>query len=178
MTFIFELDLDKGQDQDHRRRCCRTHNMHLLKQSLNTFYWATVCKTLRPMLSDRCLSCRVLSCLSACLTVTLVYCGQTVEWIKMKLGVHVGLGPGDIVLNGDPAPLPKGTQPPIFGPYLLWPNGWNDQNATWYEGRPRPGQHCVRRGPSSTPRGIAPKFRPMSVVAKRLDGSRCHLVRR
>jgi len=36
----------------------------------------------------------------------LVYCGQTVGWIKMKLGIHVGLGPGHIVLDGDPAPPP------------------------------------------------------------------------
>jgi len=56
---------------------------------------ATVCKTVRPMLSDRCLSCHVLS-------VTLVYCGQTVGWIKMKLGMEVGLGPDHIVLDGDP----------------------------------------------------------------------------
>ena len=35
-----------------------------------------------------------------------VYCGQTVVWMKMKLGTQVGLGPGDIVLDGDPAPLP------------------------------------------------------------------------
>jgi len=46
----------------------------------------------------------------------LVYCGQTVGWIKMKIGTQVGLGPGYIVLNGDPAPLP----------YLLWLNGWMD----------------------------------------------------
>jgi len=46
--------------------------------------------------------------------MTLVYCGQTVGWIKMKLGKQVGLGPGQIVLDGDPAPLPKkGAQPPI-----------------------------------------------------------------
>jgi len=25
-------------------------------------------------------------------------------WIKMPLGKEVGLGPGDIVLDGDPAP--------------------------------------------------------------------------
>jgi len=36
-------------------------------------------------------------CLFVCL-VTLVYCGQTVGWIKMPLGMEVGLGPGDIVL--------------------------------------------------------------------------------
>jgi len=29
----------------------------------------------------------------------LVYCGQTVGWIKMPLGTEVGLGPGDIVLD-------------------------------------------------------------------------------
>ena len=43
-----------------------------------------------------------LSCLS-CLSVTLVYCGQTVGRIKMKLGAQVGLGPYDFVLDGDPA---------------------------------------------------------------------------
>ena len=36
---------------------------------------------------------------------------------------------------------------------VLWPNGWMDQDATWYGGRPRPKQHCdcVRWGPSSSP---------------------------
>ena len=83
------------------------------------------------MLSDRlsdlslCLSCPVRS-------VTLMYCGQTVGRIKMKLGKQVGLGPGHIVLDGDPAP--KGD--------------------------------------------TALNFRPMSVVAKRLDGLRWHLIRR
>jgi len=36
-------------------------------------------------------------CLSV-LSVTLMYCGQTVGWIKMQLGTEVGLGPGHIVL--------------------------------------------------------------------------------
>ena len=36
-----------------------------------------------------------------------VYCGQTAGWIKMALGMEVGLGPGHIVLGGDPAPLPQ-----------------------------------------------------------------------
>jgi len=45
----------------------------------------------------------------------------------MPLGTEVGLGPGDIVLDGDPVPPPKkGAHPPIFGPCLLWPNGWID----------------------------------------------------
>jgi len=45
--------------------------------------------------------------LSFCLSITLMYCGQRVGWIKVKLDTEVGLGPGHIVLDGDPAP-PKG----------------------------------------------------------------------
>ena len=81
------------------------------------------------MLSDRCLSV-CLSILSV-LAVTLVYCGQTVGRIKIKLGMQVGLGPGHIVLDGDPAPLPQRDRSPlIFGPYLLWPNGCMDEDGT------------------------------------------------
>ena len=59
-------------------------------------FGATVRKTVRPMLSDRCMSvCPVMS-------VTLMYCGQTVGRIKMKLGKEVGLAPGHIVLDGRP----------------------------------------------------------------------------
>jgi len=90
-------------------------------------FWATVCKTVRPILWDRCLSCLSV-CLSV-LSVTFMHCGQTVGRIKMKLCVQVGLGRGHIVLHGDPAhPLPKGHSPPIFGPYLLRPNGCMDQD--------------------------------------------------
>jgi len=41
----------------------------------------------------------------------------------MPLDTEVGLVPGDIVLNGDPAPIKKGTSPLVFGSCLLWPNG-------------------------------------------------------
>ena len=59
-----------------------------------------------------------------------VLCGKMAGWIKMPLGMEIGLGPGD--LDGDPAPYRN--------------------------------------------RGTVPlNFRPMSIVAKRLDGSRCHL---
>jgi len=34
----------------------------------------------------------------------------------------------------------------------LWPNGWMDEDATWYKSRSRPKSHCVRRRPSSPPR--------------------------
>ena len=42
-------------------------------------------------------------------------------WIKMPLGTEVRLGPGDIVLDGDPASPSKNGDIPIFGPCLLWP---------------------------------------------------------
>jgi len=67
------------------------------------------------MLPDRCPVCPILS-------VTLVYCGQTVKWIRMPLGTKVGLVPSNTVLDGDPAFPRKGTQkpPPSFLPTLLW----------------------------------------------------------
>ena len=59
-------------------------------------------------------------CLSV-LSVTLVYCGETVGWIKMPRGTEVGLSPGDVVLGGDPAPPHgKGHSPHTFRPTLLW----------------------------------------------------------
>jgi len=45
-------------------------------------------------------------------------------WTDHDLGMQVGLGPGHIVLDGDPR--------------ISWPNGWMDQDA-------------VRLGPSSPP---------------------------
>jgi len=75
--------------------------------------------------------------------VTLVYCGQTVGWIKMKLAMQVGLGPGHIVLYGDPSPS-KGVHP-IFGPRLLWPNARPSQlllsTSTWHDKIPPIGQN-------------------------------------
>jgi len=85
-----------------------------------------------------------------------IYCGQTAGWIKLPLGTEVGIGPGGIVLDGDQAhpSRTKGAQqpqPPLFGICLLWPNGWMDQDATWYGGMPRTRPHCVRWGPSCLP---------------------------
>jgi len=62
-----------------------------------------------------------MSCLSVCpvLSVTLLYCGLTVAWIKMKLGTQVDLGPGHIVLDGDPAPPPqRSTASPQFSVHI------------------------------------------------------------
>jgi len=91
-----------------------------------------------------------------------VYCGQTDGWMKLVLGMEIGLSPGDFVLDGDPVPFPKrGRCPsPIFGPFLLWPNGCMHQTATWYRARPRPRRICVRWGPRSPvpQRGTDPQF--------------------
>jgi len=118
-----------------------------------------------------CLSCPVLS-------VTFVHCGQTVGRTKMKLGMQVGLGHGHNVLDGDHSTSPKGDRAPspIFGPFLLWPNGWMHRDATWYACRPQPRGLCVRWRPSPLPKKGAepPNFRPMFIVScrtrvKRLD---------
>jgi len=72
------------------------------------------------MLLDRCPVC-----LSVCMYVPFVYCGQTVGWIKIPLGTEVGLRPDDIVLDGDPAlPTERGTAAPTFRSMsIVWPNG-------------------------------------------------------
>ena len=44
-----------------------------------------------------------------------VYCDQMVGWMKLVLGMVVGLSPGEFVLDGEPAPPPKGAEsPPLF----------------------------------------------------------------
>jgi len=80
---------------------------------------------------------------------THVYCGQTAGWMKLVSGMVVGLSPGDFVLDVDPVPFPKkrAEPPQIFGPCLLWPNGWMDQDVTWHEGRPQPGDFVLDGDP-------------------------------
>ena len=68
-------------------------------------YQTILCLSVLSLLSV-CLSV----CLSICLSVTMVYCGQMVGWIKMKLGMEIGLGPGYIVLDGTQSPQ-KGHSP-------------------------------------------------------------------
>jgi len=92
-----------------------------------------------------------------------IWCGQMAAWIKMPLGMELGLSPGDFGLDGDPT-LPsreKGAEPhsPIFGPFLLWPDGCRHQDATWYGGRPQPRALCVRWGPSPPL-----NFRPLFII--------------
>ena len=126
-----------------------------LLTGLPSNFWATVCKTVRPMLSVCCPVCLSV-CLSvlSVLSVTLVYCGQTVGRMKMKLGIQVGLGPGHIVLGGDRAAPPLGAQPPPnFRPISVaakWLHG-SRCHLVWSRARPRPRRHCVRWGPRSPP---------------------------
>jgi len=95
---------------------------------------------------------------------------QTARWIKISLGSEVHLSSDDLLLYRDPARQlpPKEHCHPNFW-HLLWTNGWKDQDATWYGGRPRPRPRSVRWGPSSPPeRDTAPpSFRRMPIVAKR-----------
>jgi len=60
---------------------------------------------------------------------------------------------------GKHIPSPQSTSP-IFSPFLLSTNGWMNQDATWYGGRPQPRRLCVRWGPSPRPKKGAdpPKF--------------------
>jgi len=44
----------------------------------------------------------------------------------MKIGTQVGLGPGHIVLDGDPVPLPKGHNPTQFSAHICC-----NQMAAW-----------------------------------------------
>jgi len=46
----------------------------------------------------------------------------------MSLNTEVGLGPGHIVVDGDPAPPQMIQLPvPLFGPRLLWSNSRTSQ---------------------------------------------------
>ena len=87
---------------------------------------ATVCKTVRPMLSDRCLS--VLSCLSCpVLSVCNVRALWPNDWTDQDETWHAGRPrPWPHCVRWGPSPLPSkggGSPFPIFGPFLLWPNG-------------------------------------------------------
>ena len=95
----------------------------------------------------------------------------------MKLGMEVGLGPGHIVLDGDPSAPKRGTAAPKFSAHVCYV-----QTAGWIKmllGMEVGLGPCdiVLDGDTAIPSGAQPpNFWPMSVVAKRVDGSRCHLV--
>ena len=110
------------------------------------------------------------------LSVTFVRCDQMVGRIKMKLGTQVGLGPGHIVLGGDPAPPPLNGHSPQVSAHICCA-----QMAAWIrmslgmEVGLGPGDFVLDGVRSRSPlpkRGTEPppNFRPMFIAVKRLDG--------
>jgi len=99
----------------------------------------------------------------------------------MKLGMRLG----HIVLDGDPAPLPKRGRVPLqFSAQICCGQmaGWIKMPLGMEVGL-GPGDFVLDGDPAPPPqRGRSPllNFRPISIVTKRLglDASRCHLVRR
>ena len=91
----------------------------------------------------------------------------------MKLGMQVDLGPGHIVLDGDPAPLSEIGQSPQFLAYICC-----GQMAGWIKmplGREvglSSGDIVLHGNPWPPPqKGAEPlNFWPMSIVAKLLGG--------
>ena len=93
--------------------------------------------------------------------------------------MRVGLGQGNIVLDGDPAPPKRGTAPFQFSPvYCGQTAGWIKIPLGTEVGL-GPGD-IVRWGPSSPLKKgtVPPQFSAHVLVAKRLDASRWHLARR
>ena len=72
-------------------------------------------------------------------------------WIKMPLCMEVGLGPGDIVLDGDQFPTKRGKQPHFRPMFIVAKrlDRWMDQDATGYGGRHQPN---LLYGDSAPPR--------------------------
>ena len=107
----------------------------------------------------------------------LVYCGQTLGWIKMKLGNQVGLGPGHIVLGGDPPHPPlNGHSPPQFSAHIYCGRmtAWIKMSLGMEVGL---GLGDFALDGEWGPRSPSPKggteplnFRPMLIAAKRLGG--------
>jgi len=110
-----------------------------------------------------------------------VYCGQTAVCIRITLGTEVGLNLGDIVLDGDAAPTPLMGHSPQFSANVRCGQtaGWNKMPLDIEVGL-GPGDFVFDGDPAPPQKkGTAPPhFWPMSIAAKRLDGSRCYLVRR
>ena len=99
-------------------------------------------------------------------------------WINMSLGMEVGLGPGDFMLDGDPAPpSPKGDRAPKFSAHV-----YCGQTAGWMklvlgtEVGLSPSDFVLDGDPVPFPqrgRSPLPNFWPISIVAKRLHASKC-----
>ena len=89
-------------------------------------------------------------------------------WIKMRLGMVVGLGPCDFVLDGDPPPLPKKGAEPQFSAHVYCGQTAGCIKVVLCMEVGLGTGHIVLDGDPAT--------LPISIVVKRLDRSRCHLV--
>ena len=97
----------------------------------------------------------------------------------MSLGIDVGLSQGDFVLDGDPFLPPQKGGGPKFSAHV-----YCGQTAGWIK-MPLgtkvgiiPGDSVLHGDLNPPPtKGVeSPNFRRISIVAKRLDASRCLLV--
>jgi len=109
-----------------------------------------------------------------------ICCDQMARWIKVPLGSKVGLDPSDIMLDEDPAPLPKRAQTYQFSGIVCCAQmaGWIKMPLGMEVGL-SPCDSVLDGNPDPSPQrgwSSVPNFRPISIVAKRLDASRCHLV--
>jgi len=99
---------------------------HMDEISLWRGFWATVCKTVRPMLSDRCLSC--VPCLSVC-PVCDVGVLRSNSWMDQDETWRAGRPrpwPYCVRWGLSYIPAPKGEQPPNFRPIsvvIKWLDG-------------------------------------------------------
>ena len=138
-------------------------------------FWATVCKTVR---GDR-----VALCYRSVVCPVSRISNVGVLWPNSRMDQDENWHAGrprpwpHCVRWGPRSPSTKGAQPPIFGPYLLWPNGLMDLDR---KVSLDPSYIVLDGDPAPLPKkGAEPlNFRPMFIVAKRLHGSGCHLVRR
>jgi len=94
--------------------------------------------------------------------------------------MDIGLGPGHILLDGDPDSSPeKVAQPPLFAHVYCGRTAEWTKMPLGMEVGPGPGHIVLDGVPAPPNRAQHPRtFPPMSIVAERLNGSRCHMVRR
>ena len=137
---------------------------------------ATVCQTVRPMLSDCCLSV---------LSVTMVYCGKTVGWIMMKLRTRHGdrPRPRPYCVRWGPSSSPQKGHSPQFSAHVCcgqtagsikMPLGTEvdlGPGDIVLDGHPALTYSPSKRGGGTEPHNFGP-----CSMAKWLHGSRCHLV--
>jgi len=110
-----------------------------------------------------------------------VYCGQTAACIRIPLDTEGDRSIGDIVLDGDPALPPLKGHSPQFSTNVRCGQtaGWTKMLLGTEVGLGSATLCSMGSQFPQTKRAQPPpNFWLMSIVAKRLDRSRCHLVRR